>query len=355
MLPPFLGPNAPPVTWRAGVPLATLTTLEVGGPARWVVDALAPAAVPQVVAACDAAGVPVLVLGGGSNVLAADAGFPGVVIRLAGGTPTARPHPEGIEVTVAGGTVWDALVAWSVDAGWVGLEGLSGIPGCVGAAPIQNIGAYGAEVGEVLTAVEVYDRHTRDCGWLAAAECGFGYRWSRFKAERDRFIVLQVRLRLDPGGVARVRYAELATHLGAETASPAAVRAAVLAIRRRKSMVLDPDDENRRSAGSFFLNPVVTAAQAAAVAARVPEPMPQWAVAEGTKLSAAWLIERAGLTRGFGEGPVGLSTRHTLALVNRGGATAAQVWAFAERVRSKVWTSFGIVLEPEPVRVGFDD
>lgn len=343
----------PPVSCRRDVPLATLTTLEVGGPARFVADDLTPEDAITLVTAADDAGVLVLPLGGGSNVLAADAGFPGVVVRLAGGPWSATQMGDQVELVVPAGTSWDTLVAQTVAEGWAGLECLSGIPGCVGAAPIQNIGAYGQEAADTLVAVEVWDRHRRERCWIPAAACGFGYRQSRFKsADAGRFLVLAVRLRLTIGGPPTLRYAELAQHLAGTTPGLAQVREAVLAIRRRKSMVYDPTDENHRSAGSFFLNPVVPAAVADVLSAADPS-MPRWPAEGGIKLSAAWLIEHAGLSRGHGVGRVGLSTRHTLALVNRGGATAGEVWALADEVCQKVRASFGIGLEPEPVRVGW--
>ncbi|MCB9547618.1 MAG: UDP-N-acetylmuramate dehydrogenase [Myxococcales bacterium] len=348
----------PPIPCQTGVRLADHVTLGVGGPARWFADAVPADDAARAVAAADAAGVPVLVLGGGSNLLIADAGFDGLVLRLADGGVAEQVEGADVIVTVPGGADWDAFVGWTVAAGFAGLECLSGIPGRVGAAPIQNIGAYGQEVAEAIEAVEIYDRDARERRWLPAAACGFGYRTSRFKRE-GRAVVLQVAFRLRPGGAPTLRYAELASRVAGQAPDLAATRAAVIAIRRGKSMVLDATDENRRSAGSFFLNPVVPAAALAEVERRLaargqaPEAMPRWPAEGGVKLSAAWLIEQSGLARGAGEGPVGLSTRHTLALVNRGGATAADVLAFAAFVQDKVRTSFGISLEREPVAAGF--
>lgn len=346
-------PFSPPVPHRTHAPLAALTTLEVGGPARWFADALPTDDAIAAVVAADRAGVPVLVIGGGSNLLVADAGFPGLVVRLADGPWQVERAAEAVRLTVPAGAEWDAVVGRTVAEGWAGIECLSGIPGRAGAAPIQNIGAYGQEVADALEAVEVFDRRTRTRTWLGAGDCGFGYRQSRFKsADSGRFLVLALRLRLRPGGPPTLAYAELAQHLAGTAPDLAATRRAVLTIRGRKSMVLDPADENRRSAGSFFLNPIVPVAVADAIAERHPH-LPRWPADGGVKLSAAWLIEQAGFRRGHTRGPVGLSTRHTLALVNRGGATAADLLALADEVCRTVSDSFGIQLEPEPVRVGF--
>lgn len=354
-------PKSPPLFVRCDVPLAAYTTLEVGGPARYFVDAIDPAQLVAALAWARAAGVAVLVLGGGSNLLCADAGFDGLVIRVATRGITVEKLGDAIEVTVAAGEAWDVFVARTVGEGWAGVECLTGIPGAIGAAPIQNIGAYGQEVADVLLRVDAIDRFTGAAVSFAAAECAFGYRTSRFKCDPERcHLVTGLTLRLVPGGAATVRYAEVAQAVG-DGRDLAAVSAAVRALRRGKSMVLDPSDANRRSAGSFFLNPVLSAREAEAVTKQVaaagldPATMPAWPQADGSvKLSAAWLIERAGLPRGYGEGPVGLSSRHTLAVVNRGGATAAEVVAFAAQVRSVVQSRFAVALHPEPVFVGFD-
>ncbi|MEZ4434657.1 MAG: UDP-N-acetylmuramate dehydrogenase [bacterium] len=354
-------PSPPPVFVRRDVPLAPLTTLEVGGPARYFVDGHDPAELAAALAWARAADVEVLVFGGGSNLLVADAGFDGLALRVATTGITVEAAGEAITLRVAAGEPWDALVTRAVGERWAGIECLAGIPGAVGAAPIQNIGAYGQEVADVLVAVEALDRVSGEVARFAAAECGFGYRQSRFKGDPTRrHVVTAVTLALRPGGAPTVRYAELAAAVDA-TRGLAAVSDAVRALRRSKSMVLDPSDPNRRSAGSFFLNPVLPGAAVAAVTARVaaaghdPSTMPAWPQPDGAvKLSAAWLIERAGLTRGFGDGRVGLSSRHTLAVVNRGGATAAEIVAFAGQVRATVRARFGVALHPEPVFAGFD-
>lgn len=353
--------DSPPTAARRDVPLADFTTLGVGGPARFFVEAPDTAAIADALDWARRSDLPVLVLGGGSNLLVSDDGFDGLVLRVAArGLSVEKAGPD-VELTVAGGESWDDLVQRAVAEGWAGVECLVGIPGAVGAAPIQNIGAYGQEVAEVLVAVDTLDRATGEPRRFAAAECRFGYRTSRFKADPERrHIVTGVVMRLRPGGAPTVRYGQVVDAVGEADADLAAVSAVVRELRRSKSMVLDPGDANRRSAGSFFLNPVVTAAQADAVAARVkaagvdPATMPRYGAPGGmVKLSAAWLIDRAGLHKGYGEGPVGLSTRHTLAIVNRGGAEAADVVAFAGHVRGVVRARFGVALHPEPAFVGF--
>ncbi|MEM9554712.1 MAG: UDP-N-acetylmuramate dehydrogenase [Acidobacteriota bacterium] len=349
---------------------ATMTTLEVGGPASEIAHVTSEAALRELLADARSRRLPVFVLGGGSNLLVADRGFDGLVVRY---DDTALSFEDGdasagsVRVRAGAGLEWNELVAASVDAGLAGLECLAGIPGRVGAAPIQNIGAYGQEVAQTIESVEVVERASGAPRRLTAAECAFGYRSSRFKTDwRDRFVITAVRLRLRRCATGTVRYAELrrALDLGTDDPSPplAAVRDAVLTLRRGKSMVLDPDDPNRRSAGSFFVNPVVDPARADAVeeAARArgsTRTMPRYP-ADGrdsghVKLSAAWLIEEAGFTRGFRQGRAALSSRHTLALINTGGATSAELVALARTVRRGVLDAFGVTLEPEPTFLGF--
>lgn len=337
---------------QSRVALADRTTLGVGGPARWLLDAKTVDAAVAAIARADAAGVAVLILGGGSNMLIADAGFDGLVLCL----PRAAPTHDGAVWTLPAGTDWDAFVDAAVAANHAGVECLAGIPGTVGAAPIQNIGAYGQEVAEVVDAVQVWDRVDKERRWIAGEDCAFGYRTSRFKAaDRGRFMVLSVRLTLRPGGPATVRYRDLVNRLGPDP-SLAATRQTVLAVRRSKSMVLNAHDPNRRSAGSFFMNPIVSADVFAQVAARVEGEVPSWPTDGGFKLAAAWLIEHAGMRKGYDAdgafGPVGLSSKHTLALVNRGGATATQLRGFAAHVQDRVEAAFGVRLAPEPHFVG---
>ncbi len=333
------------------------TTLRLGGPAgRWV-TATTEAELIAAVAAADDAGEPVLVLGGGSNVVVADHGFPGVVVEVA--TTGVVPDVEdgaacgGVMVTVAAGENWDALVATAVARGWVGVEALSGIPGAVGATPIQNVGAYGQEVSQTVASVRAWDRLLGRVHTFANDDCGFGYRHSRFKADPGRYVVLDVTFQLAQGALGTpVGYAELARTLGVEVgerAPLAEVRAAVLGLRSGKGMVLDPGDHDTWSAGSFFTNPVVDAAA-------VPEGAPTWPQPDGlVKTSAAWLIEHAGFSKGHGldrGAPVSLSTKHTLALTNRGGASTADLLALAREIRDGVETAYGIRLVNEPVLVG---
>jgi UDP-N-acetylmuramate dehydrogenase len=338
--------------------LADHTTLRLGGPARdWVV-ATTEAELTAAVSAADAAGTPVLVLGGGSNLVVADAGFEGTVVEVATRGITSDVDGEddcacgGALVTVAAGEPWDGFVARAVERGWVGVEALSGIPGAVGATPIQNVGAYGQDVSQTIAQVRVWDRTLRGIRTFANAECRFGYRTSRFKADPGRHVVLSVTFQLRQGTLAApVAYAELARALGVDVGARAPmseVREAVLGLRRGKGMVLDPADHDTWSAGSFFTNPVVAAAD-------LPEGAPAWPQADGTvKTSAAWLIEQAGFPKGHGRGNVGLSTKHTLALTNRGGATTEELLALAREIRDGVRDRLGISLVNEPVLVGVD-
>ena len=350
---------------RRDVLLAERTTLEIGGAARWWARVEEPATLGELVRWAGAQGLPLTILGGGSNLLVADGGFDGLVIELGWKGVDVERQPGGARLRVGAGVPWDALVATTVEAGLGGLECLSGIPGRVGAAPIQNIGAYGQEVAEHLHAVEVFDLERGRVERLLASDCGFGYRWSHFKgAWRGRYVVLGVELELPATEIGTVRYRDLEKRFelapGDPRPSVAAVREAVLEVRRSKSMVLDPEDPNRRSAGSFFVNPVVDPAMAAEALRRFREAggegeMPAYPAAEGrTKLAAAWLIERAGFERGHRQGRVGLSSRHTLALINRGGATARELLGLAATIRTGVRERFGVSLEPEPVFLGFD-
>jgi UDP-N-acetylmuramate dehydrogenase len=341
-----------------GVPLAPLTTLALGGPARFLVEARDEATVREALAWADRHHTPVHVLGGGSNVVVADAGVAGLVLRVGLRGIAVREMEGAVLVSAAAGEPWDELVALAVGHGWAGLECLSGIPGLVGATPIQNVGAYGQEVADTIVAVRVMDRASGRVGELDRAACRFGYRDSVFRtAAPERHVILGVTYRLRPGGVPAVRHAELGAHLAAHgRARPTTgeVREAVLAVRRAKSMVLEPGDPNRRSCGSFFLNPVVSPDEAERVARIAGEPgPPRWPAPGGVKLPAAWLIERAGFPRGHRAGPVGLSSRHALAIVAHEGARAADVVRLAARVRAAVMGRFGVRLWPEPAFWGF--
>ncbi len=334
-------------------PLAGLTTLRVGGPARTLVTAGTEAELVQAVRAADAEGAPLLVLGGGSNVLVADAGFDGTVVhvRTRGVRLLQGDWCGGILLQVAAGEPWDDLVAHTVEQGWAGVEALSGIPGSTGATPLQNVGAYGQEVAQTIARVRTWDRSAGEVRTFTSYDCRFGYRTSRFSGD-DRYVVLDVTFQLLPGPLARpVAYAELASALGVDVGgrvSVREVRAAVLGLRARKGMVLDASDHDTWSAGSFFTNPVVPAEA-------VPDGASAWPQPDGTvKVSAAWLIEHAGFSRGYpGDGaPARLSTKHTLALTNRGEASAEDLRALAAALRAGVAERFGIVLHPEPRLVG---
>lgn len=335
--------------------LAPHTTLRIGGPADRLVVARSAAAVVDVVRAADEAGEPLLLLGGGSNVVVADEGVAGTALLVRSAGHTVEPLPDGaVLVTVEAGDDWDALVAATVDEGLGGLECLSGIPGSTGATPVQNVGAYGVEVADLLVDVDLYDRRTRAVRpHVPAADLGLGYRASVLK-HRDDAVVLRVRFRLRPDGTsAPIRYPELARTLGVEpgaTVPAPAARSAVLDLRRGKGMVLDEADHDTWSAGSFFTNPVLPSAE-------VPEApdLPRWpAGGDRVKLPAAWLIERSGFRRGHAGpgGRVALSGKHVLALSNRGDGTAADLLALAREVRDGVRARFGVELAPEPVLVG---
>ncbi|MFC2685855.1 UDP-N-acetylmuramate dehydrogenase [Arachnia propionica] len=334
-------------------PLANHTTFRLGGPARRFVEATTEQQLIDTVADCDSRGEPVLVLGGGSNVLIADEGFDGTVVKVATrGVRAEAADCSGAQLEVAAGEVWDDLVARAVAAQWSGMETLSGIPGSVGAVPIQNVGAYGAEVATLIQRVRTWNRAEGAIRTFAAAECGFGYRDSRFKREKGRHLVLRVDFQLPLGELGQpVRYPELARALGVavgQRAPASRVRETVLAIRRRKGMVLDANDHDTWSAGSFFTNPILTPEQAASL----PAEAPRFSAGEGVKTSAAWLIQHAGFPAGHGSGPARLSTRHVLALTNRGHAATADVLALAREIRDGVRERFGITLVPEVNLVG---
>ena len=334
--------------------LAELTTLRVGGLAQRVVTATTTDELVDAVREVDDADEPLLLVAGGSNLLVGDAPVPGTVVRVAttGIAVESADSCGGANVRVAAGESWDALVVRAVAEGWIGVEALSGIPGSVGATPVQNVGAYGQEVADTIASVRVWDRLGQQVVTVANADCRFGYRTSAFKAD-SRYVVLDVLFQLRLGTMSEpVRYAALATGLGVDvgTRVPLDVaREAVLAQRRRRGMVLDDADHDTWSAGSFFTNPVLGDAAFAAL----PGDPPSWPVAGGVKTSAAWLIEHSGFARGYGlPGPASLSTKHTLAVTNRGTATASDVLAIARDVRDGVQATFGVTLEPEPTLVG---
>ena len=337
-------------------PLAGYTTLRLGGPPGRLVTAVTAEQIVQSVRDAAVTGEPTLLLAGGSNVVVADEGVPGTVILLRSSGFSVEKSPTGVDLTVQAGTDWDDLVATAVESGWAGLECLSGIPGSAGATPIQNVGAYGQEVTETITGVQVFDRVADEVLTMAPDECGFGYRTSVFK-HSGRWVVLSVSFRLTEAVESTpIRYAELADLLGVPlggTAPLFAVREAVLALRGGKGMVLDPDDPDTYSVGSFFTNPVLDPAAYAALVARAGAEPPSWPSLDGTvKVSAAWLIERTGFTKGYpGEGDVAISAKHTLALTNRGAGTTTALLRLATRIRDGVHDRFGVTLMPEPVLV----
>ena len=355
---------------RQHVPLHPLCTLEVGGAAEFFVEATTEAEILAALAWASERALPTHVLGGGSNVVIADEPLPGLVLKIASrGVVATTPSDARVEVTAAAGETWDEFVAYCVERAWAGLERLSGIPGLVGATPIQNVGAYGQQVSDTLVRLRAYDRVGGAVRTLSANDCNFAYRNSVFKRRSPgRFVVLDVTFRLGTGDAAlsEIRYPELERQL-TDRGGPVtcqAVRDTVIELRRSKSMVLDAHDPNRRSCGSFFLNPIVDEAEFARIAKLVPDAraVPHWPAGEGgaegrVKLSAGWLIENAGFAKGStsADGSVGLSSRHALAVIGRDGATGQAVVDFANAVRQAVYDRFGITLVPEPNFWGFGE
>lgn len=349
-------------------PLSQHTTMRVGGPAQRLVVAETIDEVVDAVREVDDAQEPLLVLGGGSNLVIADDGFAGTVVKIAtsGIEVESDDTCGGAMVRVAAGEVWDDVVTQAVAQGWSGIEALSGIPGSAGATPVQNVGAYGQDVAQTIARVRVWDRGTQEVRTMSASQCDFTYRHSLFKASSN-FVVLDVTFQLRVADLSQpIAYADLAKGLGVEvgTRVPLAdAREAVLEQRRRRGMVLDAADHDTWSCGSFFTNPIMSAARFEDLEARVrselgdegPTP-PRFEDAEGgVKTSAAWLIDKAGFTKGFGmPGPAALSTKHTLAVTNRGSASAADVAALARQVRDGVHDRFGVALVNEPVFIGHD-
>jgi UDP-N-acetylmuramate dehydrogenase len=354
--------------------LGTYTTLRLGGPAGILTVAAETDEAVTTVRNAYAANRPLLILAGGSNVVVGDAGFAGEVLllrtrgievvessvrsRAVAGRSEGRPG--SVVVRVAAGEVWDDFVEYAVTNGWSGIECLSGIPGSAGATPIQNVGAYGQEVAQTIVGVRAYDRDAGEVVELRPEQCGFGYRSSAFKRS-SRHVVLAVTFTLERSSAAQpIRYPELAGVLGVavgERPPLGEVREAVLKLRRGKGMVLDPDDPDSVSAGSFFLNPLVPVEVMRSAQKRLggEVDMPVWPQEDGTvKLSAAWLLERAGFTRGYGTGRAGISSKHTLAIVNRGGASAEEIVALARELRDGVQEAFGVTLIPEPRLVGLE-
>jgi UDP-N-acetylmuramate dehydrogenase len=339
--------------------LADYTTLGLGGRAGSFVSPATEADLIDAVKAADAAAESVLLIGGGSNLVISDAGFPGTVIHVnTRGIGYAGAAEGAVDVTVAAGEDWDNVVAATVAEGLAGLESLSGIPGRAGATPIQNVGAYGREVAEVITRVRVYDRRGDRVLALDNEQCSFAYRTSLFKSTGARYVVLDATFRLAAQALSLpVKYAELAAELGValgERAGVGEARSAVLKIRARKGMVLSPGDPDTRSAGSFFTNPIITVAEFAALEAAAAGPVPSYEAGAGlVKVPAAWLIEHAGFAKGYGApAPARVSSKHTLALVNTGNATTADLLALAREIVSGVHAAYGVTLTPEPTLIG---
>jgi UDP-N-acetylmuramate dehydrogenase len=342
---------------ESDVPLAEWCTLGVGGAARWFCEAGNEGAVIEALAWAQERGVRVHILGGGSNVVFGDEGFDGLVLRVNVRGVVSNESNGRIIFRAGAGEVWDPLVAMAVEADCAGLECLSGIPGQVGGTPIQNVGAYGQEVSDVITSVRVVDRHTHAVVTLSNAECLFGYRTSRFKgADHDRFVVTHVEFSLARAGPPTVTYADVVAYFqaaGNRSPSLHQVRQAILLIRGRKGMVIESGNPANRSVGSFFVNPVVTREHFARLLADATS-MPHYIVGDNAvKIPAAWLIERAGFAKGFKRGEVAVSPFQAQAIINLGGATAADVLHLASDIKHAVWKRFDITLKPEPVFVGF--
>lgn len=351
---------------RENTPLAPFTTLQIGGAARFFAEARGEEQLPDALRFAEERRLPVFILGGGSNLLVADEGFPGLVVRVAIKGVAWRDEGDVVIVTAGAGEDWDELVRQCVERDLAGVEALSGIPGWVGGTPVQNVGAYGQEVSETIVAVRVFDRREKRIIELSNAECRFSYRASIFNtAMRDRYVVTAVTYALKPHGEPAIRYPDVKNFFSNVSTKPALgeVREAVKTIRARKAMVIVPGDPDCRSAGSFFKNPVIARSEFARLEEsaraqgllRGDERAPNFEAGEDrVKVPAAWLIERAGFQKGYGKGRVGISSKHTLAIVNRGGATARELLGLMNEIRGRVHEKFGVELVPEPVFVGFN-
>jgi UDP-N-acetylmuramate dehydrogenase len=351
------------VLLQENIPLAPLTTIKIGGPARYFVEAKTIGEVQEAVAFAQSRDLPLFILGGGSNLVIADAGWPGLLLKIAlPGIDQRNGHDEdgNLLFDAGAGESWDKFVSHAVIAHAAGVECLSGIPGSVGGTPVQNVGAYGQEVSETIAAVQVLDLKDSQVRELCPEACGFSYRSSIFNtSERGRFIVLRVTYALTPGGSPRITYADLKRHFEGRETPPnlAETREAVRHIRALKGMLIVPGDPDSQSAGSFFKNPILSEAQhedlkKRAAARRLTVPSYP-ALETRKKVSAAWLVEHSGFAKGFGSPRVSISPRHALAIVNRGGATAGEILALKEQIQQRVQEIWNIHLEPEPVMVGF--
>lgn len=344
---------------QENVPLAPMTTLKVGGPARYFAEARTVADVRNAVDQARTHAWPMFVLGGGSNLVISDSGWPGLVLRIAiAGIDFRLENGEGI-FEVGAGEEWDKFVRAAVERDCAGIECLSGIPGSVGGTPVQNVGAYGQEVAETISSVQALDLRDGQVRELCNEACGFEYRTSIFNtSEKGRYIILRVTYALHPGGESRIEYADLRKYFAERRPTLVETREAVRQIRASKSMLITPGDEDARSAGSFFKNPVLSESEYLAVAERAAArnlQIPSYPALEARrKISAAWLVEQSGFHKGYTRGPVGISRKHALAIVNRGGAKAADVIALKNEIQQRVLDCFGVQLHPEPVFVGFD-
>jgi len=348
------------MTIREHVPLAPLTTMQVGGPARYLVEAASEDEVRQAVDFAHAKAVPLFVLGGGSNLLVADSGWPGLVLKVAIGGITQQDEDGAVLFDAGAGVDWDQFVARAVASDCAGVECLSGIPGSVGGTPMQNVGAYGQEVSDTVESVRALDLKANRVVVLPEEACGFHYRTSIFNtAERGRYIILRVTYRLTQDGTPSLKYADLQKHFAASGSPPslAQVRAAVRQIRQSKGMLIVPGDADSRSAGSFFKNPVLSEVQFHDLASRAELKglkIPSYPALDAQrKVSAAWLVEHSGFAKGFTLGVAGISRKHALALINTGSASAADIVRLKETIQRGVEQAWGILLEPEPVFVGF--
>lgn len=345
---------------RENIPLAPLTTIKIGGPARYFAEARTMAEIGEAVAFANSRKLALFVLGGGSNLVISDAGWPGLVLRIAINGIDERNEQEKMLFEVGAGEEWDKFIAKAVARNCAGVECLSGIPGSVGGTPVQNVGAYGQEVSETIESVLAFDLRDNQIHEFCNEACGFSYRTSIFNtSERGRFIIVRVTYALTPGGEAHVQYADLKKYFAGWSTIPtlAETRDAVRQIRAGKGMLITPGDEDCRSAGSFFKNPVLSAEQYRELQERAKAKnlqVPGYPALEALhKVPAAWLVEHSGFSKGFGAGEVGISRKHTLAIVNRGQATAAEIVAFKEQIQQRVEDLWGIRLEAEPVMVGF--
>lgn len=337
--------------FREHIPLAVYTTFQIGGPARWFGEAATEADILEAVEFARAHSLPLFPLGGGSNLLVSDSGFPGLVLRIG----LKGIEQQGDTFHAAAGEDWDGFVSHAVERDFAGIECLAGIPGTVGGTPIQNVGAYGQEVSETVVGARALNLATLDFDEFSNADCGFSYRRSIFNStERGKYIVTRVTYRLHQNGQPKIAYADLKRHFqGCAAPSLREVSDTVRAIRRGKGMYIVPGDPDCRSAGSFFKNPIISAKHYGRIAAQEAVEVPHYPAADdAVKIPAAWLLERAGFHKGYAMGEAGISTRHTLALINRGAAKAADIFTLRDKIIAEVESRFGIRLEPEPVLLG---